>query len=46
MFQRQTWTLAHSPDAAASRALLGHDAMLSRMEGDWWTRLSANEILG
>jgi hypothetical protein len=45
MFQRATWTLAHSLDGEASRALLGHDAMLSRMEGDWWTRLSANEIL-
>jgi hypothetical protein len=45
MFQRATWTLAHSLDGEASRALLGHDAMLSRIEGDWWTRLSANEIL-
>lgn len=45
LFQRSTWTLLHSDRPEVRDALAAHDVMLSRMEGDWWTRLSGGELI-
>lgn len=42
--QRNSYTVVHTRDADVLKALRTGDAMFTRLEGEWWTRLQGDDV--